>query len=523
MTSSDPRVEGGWSGARVSILFPSPPRGAPGPEPSEPAFFRDLLLDQVAGALIRDREEFDLSSVLYRPFVSRETIAFRHEVWRDLESVDLRGGLVEFAKELREVRRRLEWSERSRYLQSQQGWHLDAARRYCAALAALAGRLGATAVSSRGLIGLREFLVDHVKGPPFTSLREESAVLTEELGRIRYCVNVRGNRVRVLRYGDEADYGAEIEETFRRFNQHEAKDYRKTYSDWPDMNHVLGSIADRVALLFPETFSSLKGFCERYRDFVDATVDAVDRELQFYLAYLEVIDPLRARGLPFCLPEVRRDTKEIVARDTFDLAMATKLVAEQRPVVLNDLRLEGPERIMIVSGPNQGGKTTFARTIGQLHYLAGLGCPVPGRAARLFHCDQIFTHFGREDDRSYESGKLEEDLLRARAMLAAATGDSVIIMNEIFSSTTVRDALVLGTRVIERVIELDALCVVVTFVEELTMLGPTVVSLTSTVNPANPVERTYKVVRRRADGLAYAIAIANKYGLTYEQLRERIG
>lgn len=76
---------------------------------------------------------------------------------------------------------------------------------------------------------------------------------------------------------------------------------------------------------------------------------------------------------------------------------------------------------------------------------------------------------------------------------------------------------------VEKIIALGALCVWVTFVDKLASFGPQTVSMVSTVVPDNPASRTFKILRRPADGLAYAMAIAKKHGLTYPSITRRIG
>lgn len=80
-----------------------------------------------------------------------------------------------------------------------------------------------------------------------------------------------------------------------------------------------------------------------------------DREIQFYVAYLEHIAPLRAAGLCFAYPQVVERATAVRAYETFDLALAAQLIGDQREVVRNDFELHPPERVLVVTGANQGG------------------------------------------------------------------------------------------------------------------------------------------------------------------------
>jgi DNA mismatch repair protein MutS len=513
--------------APVSLLAGQPGR-LPGPhDQPDRVVFSDLNLDQVIEAVARDRDEQDLiTDMLSLPVRDVDTLRYRHEVFRDLEDPGLFKAVARFAGQMRQACAHLRQLAKMGSGYQREGWFLDAAAIYCDAVRAIVAELEVRPVSSRGLAAFRDYLMGYARSAAFARLAADTADQKASLAAITYQVRIKGPRVEVSRFNGEPDYSAEIEKTFERFQQGAVKDYRVQYRARPGMNHVGEQILDLVARLFSDEFGALAGYCREHSRFIDPVIDQADRELQFYMAYLDYIRPLRTAGLSFCYPDLSTRPEDIFARDTFDLALAAKLAgtaAGGTPVVTNEFHLTGRERVLVVSGPNQGGKTTFARTFGQLHHLARTGCPVPGSEARLFVADQIFTHFEREEDLSDLAGKLEDDLLRIQKALLAATGDSIVIMNEIFTSTTAGDARFLGEKVLAKVMELDLLCVYVTFIDELASLGPSVVSMASTIVPDNPAERTFKVIRKPADGLAYALAIARNHRVTYEQLKGRLG
>lgn len=492
-----------------------------GGKDEEPPFFSDLNLDQVFAAVAAGRDSYQLEPFFRMPLHDPDAVAYRHEVFRDLENEAVASAVTAFADTMRTMREQLEQARELRHRYQRERWFLDAAATYTTAVGALVAGLGGAVLTSRALTGFRDYLAGYAGSGAFAGLDADVSRVAGALEAVSYCVWIRGNRVTVTRYEGEPDYSAQVVATFAKFARGAVKDYHAGFSSWPDMNHVEERILDQVVRLFPGEFEALDSFAAEHAAFADETALSFDREIQFYLAYLGFIDPLKKAGLPFCYPDVSAEDKRTHAEAAFDLALAAKLVPKRARVVGNDFSLSGPERVFVVTGPNHGGKTTFARMFGQIHYLASLGYPVPARRARLFLPDRIFTHFEREEDLAAHHGKLQEELYRIRDVLREATADSLLVMNESFSSTTLRDARFIGERVLEAMADLGMLGVYVTFVDELASRDG-VVSMVAGVVPDDPAERTFTVVRRPADGLAYATAIAAKYKLTYSQLKRRL-
>jgi DNA mismatch repair protein MutS len=515
-------VQTGDSECFGSILFDKRQGLIDAANREEPEFFADLNLDQIVDSVTTGRDEYDLKPFFYIPLKDVETINYRHDVLRDLENQNCLKAIRSFAEQMRAMREQLAQAGRLAHDCEKHGWFRDAIETYHTAVEQLAGGLARGNVCSRGLRSFLEYLTNYTRSDVFTSLVADAEKVKAELSAIRYCLRIDGMRIEVSRYEGQDDYGADVLRTFERFKQGPAREYRFGSPSGIDMNLVEAAILDLVARLYPDVFSALEACCIRHKDYIDLRIADFDRDVEFYLACLDYIEPFKRAGLAFCYPCVTTYSREVSGTDVFDLALAGRLICENKPVVTNDFYLRDPERILVVSGANQGGKTTFARTFGQLHYLACLGCQVPGSQAHLHLFDQLFTHFEREEDIRKLTGKLEDDLLRIRHILKGATRESVIILNESFLSTTMHDALFLSRELMQRIIERGSLCVSVTYLDAVASISEAIVSMVTTVDPKDPAVRTFKIVRGPADGRAYAMAIAEKYQLTYENTRERL-
>jgi DNA mismatch repair ATPase MutS len=506
-----------------NILFPF---GRPEEKVSED-LLKDLRIDSVLGKLSHGPDQLKYDTC-YLPLTDKKSVLYRHEVFQDIMRSDLFTPLTQFQEmmdslnDLEEMMRRLKLPVmRHRYF-------LNRMIEYKKNILFLLQALKEAPLKSRGLLQFLSDLEDYAHSEEFRRLSEETEQLKAELNGIGFQIEIKDNHIVIRKLTDESlymegttEFEREIHGFFDQFISDEMKFVSNISDSW-DLNPVEEMILNALMQIYPEPFSHLAHFFKKQHNFAPKELIAYHQDIGFYTVWLEYILPKQLEGLNFCFPMITSRRKEIMLSNCFDLVLADQMIQENQVVIRNNLVLSPEEHIMVLTGPNQGGKTTYARMIGQVFYLASLGILVPGSAVTLFLPDQIFTHFERQESQETLNGKLKDDIVRIHDILQKATENSLILINEMFSSTTLRDAAWLGKKIFNDIDRIGCLCLYVTFINELSTYLPGTVSLISQIGEDGE-KRTYQIIRSGSDGKAYASSMVKKYALTYEAIQERIG
>ena len=490
----------------------------------EPECFRDLNLDQLLEPVLKNEKNMDLAPCFYTPVPTEAQAVFRQEIQKDLLRRDNLEILDLFS---RQICRLAACEEQTNLdLTSGDSWRchellyghiLNDGEQYVHCITDLSRRLPVMGLCSEGLRQTADALERLIQSSFFQSLADAQLSLRQKFDGIHYLMQIKYGTIRVKKYEGEENLSEKIASVFRKFQSDRQHDYRKELKEEPYADHVEAAVLQCVSRLYPREFEALSAYVKKFSRYVDGAVLQFCHEIRFYIDWLQLIEPMKDCGLPFCFPQFQ--SAGSFGTDFFDLMLAGRI---GNNVVKNDFNLEPGERILVVTGPNQGGKTTFARALGQLHFLASLGLCVPGTSASLRLTDRVLTHFGREDSQLQKSGRLQDDLLRLQRMLNQATEQSFLVLNEIFASTPAQDGVSLGKKMMELIAARGASAVLVTFLSELASCRAETVSMMSTVDPENPEVRTFRIVRKPPDQITYAMTLTRKHGLTFEQVMRRL-
>lgn len=174
-------------------------------------------------------------------------------------------------------------------------------------------------------------------------------------------------------------------------------------------------------------------------------------ELGFYLGCLNLHDLLVQKGEPTCMPEpMAAGTRMLAARGLYDACLSLAMGAAR--VVGSDLDADD-KALIVITGANRGGKTTFLRGLGVAQLMLQSGMFVPAEAFRADVRRGLFTHFKRPEDAALRSGKLDEELSRMSLIVDQVRPGSLILLNESFASTNEREGSEIGRQIVRALLE----------------------------------------------------------------------
>ncbi len=173
-------------------------------------------------------------------------------------------------------------------------------------------------------------------------------------------------------------------------------------------------------------------------------------ELAFYLGCINLYKRLNEIGEKTCFPvPVTADKRTLSCAGLYDVSLALSM---NEPVVSNDISADN-KNLIIVTGANKGGKTTFLRSVGLSQIMMHSGMFVPAGSFSANLCTGLFTHFKRKEDVSMESGKLDDELNRMSQIADHLSANSLVLLNEAFAATNVREGSEIARQIVSALSE----------------------------------------------------------------------
>jgi MutS domain V len=173
-------------------------------------------------------------------------------------------------------------------------------------------------------------------------------------------------------------------------------------------------------------------------------------ELAFYIGCLNLHERLLALGAPFTFPSATAPgPSRFSCKGLYEVCLALSM--NKRPVG-NDVKADG-KSLIIVTGANQGGKTTFLRSFGLAQLMTQSGMFAPAASLQLNIVDGVFTHFKHEEDATMKSGKFDEELSRMNDIANIVTPRALILFNESFAATNEREGSEIARQIVSALLE----------------------------------------------------------------------
>lgn len=293
------------------------------------------------------------------------------------------------------------------------------------------------------------------------------------------------------------------------------------------LNYSMGSALQTI---FEKSLRAFEPIIQNYYKENTAMFVALLDDIRFLTAGVKFILDMRARGFEMCRPQICSvEDKVCELKQVYNPMLAMRGV--EKTVVSNEFALDENGRFYIVTGPNHGGKSIFAYSLGMAQALCQLGLFVPAHQAKMSPMTGIFTHFPVSDENNYGKGRLESECDRLSEILGQLSETDMLLMDESFSSTSGLEAGYIASEVLTGIGVIGCCGLFVTHIHDLPMKiaeynnypgnRSKIDNLVAQMENKEDGVRSYRISRTTPDGLSYARDIASRYGLNLEEICQK--
>lgn len=391
-------------------------------DPLQEARARDLNLEPMVTAMGGGNSEIAeiCRQILDTPLKSREEILYRQEILQDcIRNPEIMESLYDICAKAEEKRKNTWCRLTSPHLTSVYSSAADLLKIYLEALLQIRNILSTGQFQSRGL-------------------QQLSLLLTRELSDDYI------DEIRSLQAGIESKDGMEISAGFGPYLQGVSYVKRQPERGLGKIRWLLQpsyTLGDRdmkgakdLEIRQDRAINEVANGMAQAAGSLQSLVDQLKAELSFYLGGIHLWKKMTECGKSICFPELTEEKD----RSYVGIYDGTMALNGETGIVRNTLSSQN-QKLWLITGANQGGKTTFLRGVGLCQLMAQCGLFVFAENCRIPVKREIFTHFGREEDRKLSSGKLDEELLRMSGIVDRLQPGAMLLSNESFSSTNDRD------------------------------------------------------------------------------------
>lgn len=481
---------------------------------SQPEFMVDLNLDQVVNQIQMAWPE-EVDKFYYYLPKDKEVSDYRRAIYADIKKEGVFEALNCFMERMRERNHAEENCHAVFYPLQKHVWFVLEVALYCDACTGLNEALQGFEFASEGMQEFRKELSAYVSSEAYVKMQDAAREMRDEITNFHITLIYENDRIVVTEARQTGTYENFLHQAFGESSDRIKSPFMKIMN----LTNLEQEIVEIFRKKHGKFVANAKKFYDVYEEYDKDWIFRFADEVPFYLSYHRFRDVMISLGYTFTAPTVD-ESMDMKASGLYDLALALVNSRQGKEVVSNGLEYYDGERFFVLTGPNQGGKTTFARSLGQLVYFTKLGLDVPADVANVHHFTRILTHFSVEESVETGRGKLKEELVRLKPMMEEQSDGAFVIINELFTTAANYDACLMGKKVLAHFIGEGCRGIYVTHLKELTEGMEGIVSLRAMLDDKRI--QSFRIMRKEADDSACAQNQVNKYRLTYEQLKERL-